>query len=182
MNTGESLLKGNRIMTKGQKDPPGFAARLEDGILTLLLVSMIFLSFTQILLRNFFETGLIWIDPLVRQMLLWITLVGAMVATREHNHITVDAIFRHIPPGRVKFATNFIGDTFAAIVCALLTYSTFRVFHMEFQDPQGGFIITGLPLWVSLLTMPVAFGVMTLRFIRFSILSLLQTIRGEANP
>ena len=181
MNTGDSLLKENR-MTKGQKNPPGFAARFEDGILTLLLVSMIFLSFAQIVLRNFFETGLIWIDPLVRQMLLWITLVGAMVATREHNHITVDAVFRHIPPGRVKLATIFIGDTFAAIVCALLTYSTFRVFHMEFQDPQGGFIMTGFPLWVSLLTMPAAFGVMTLRFIRFSILSLLQTIRGEANP
>jgi TRAP-type C4-dicarboxylate transport system permease small subunit len=169
-------------MTKGQKGPPGFAARLEDGILTLLLMSMIVLSCTQIVLRNFFETGLIWIDPLVRQMLLWITLVGAMVATREHNHITVDAVFRFIPDGRIKSATNFICNTFGAIVCVLLTYSTFRVFHMEFLDPQGGFIMTGLPLWASLLTMPVAFGVMTLRFIRFSILSLLQTIRGEANP
>ena len=68
-------------MTKGQEDPPGFTARLEEGILTLLLVSMIILSFTQIVLRNLFETGLIWIDPLVRQMLLWITLAGAMVAT-----------------------------------------------------------------------------------------------------
>jgi TRAP-type C4-dicarboxylate transport system permease small subunit len=137
-------------MTKGQKDPSGLTAKLEDGMLTFLLVSMIFLSFTQILLRNIFGTGLIWIDPLVRQMLLWITLAGC--------------------------------DTFAAIVCALLTYSTFRVFHMEFQDPQGGFIMTGLPLWASLLTMPVAFGVMTLRFIRFSIISLLHTVKGKANP
>jgi TRAP-type C4-dicarboxylate transport system permease small subunit len=169
-------------MTKGQKDPSGLAAKLEDGMLTFLLVSMIFLSFTQILLRNIFGTGLIWIDPLVRQMLLWITLAGAMVATRMHNHITVDAICRYIPPGRIKFATNFICDTFAAIVCALLTYSTFRVFHMEFQDPQGGFIMTGLPLWASLLTMPVAFGVMTLRFIRFSIISLLHTVKGKAKP
>lgn len=169
-------------MIKGQKGPLGFAAKLEDGILTLILVSMIFLSFSQILLRNIFGTGLIWLDPLVRHMLLWITLAGAMVATRGHNHITVDAIYRFIPPGRIKFATNFICDTFAAIVCALLTYSTFRVFHMEFQDPQGGPIMTGLPLWASLLTMPIAFGVMTLRFVRFSILSLLHTIKGEANP
>jgi TRAP-type C4-dicarboxylate transport system permease small subunit len=170
------------MIIKGQKSLFDFAVKLEDGILTLILVSMIFLSFTQILLRNIFGTGLIWIDPLVRQMLLWITLVGAMVATRGHNHINVDAICRFIPPGRIKSATNFICDTFATIVCALLTYSTFSLFHMEFQDPQGGNIVTGFPLWASLLTMPVAFGVMTLRFVRFSILSLLHTIKGGANP
>ena len=87
-------------MTKGQEDPPGFAARLEEGILIFLLVSMIILSFTQIVLRNLFETGLIWIDPLVRQMLLWITLVGAMVATRAmlKNETRSVSLFMKHPP------------------------------------------------------------------------------------
>lgn len=166
-------------MTGERKSPLVFLARLEDSILMLILVGMVFLAFIQILLRNIFGIGLIWIDPLVRQMLLWVTLVGAMVATREHNHITVDAISRFLQPGRIKFATGFICNTFATIVCALLTYSTFRVFQMEFQDPVGGYIMTGLPLWASLLTLPVAFGVMTLRFLRFSIHSLLHTVKGE---
>jgi len=170
---------GNRTVTEEKKDAFAFLARLEDGVLIFILVSIVLLSFTQILLRNIFGIGLIWKDPLVRQMLLWVALVGAMIATRNHNHITVDAISRHLPPGRIKSATGFICDTFATIVCALLTYSTFRVFHMEFQDPLGGYIMPGLPLWASLLTMPVAFGVMTLRFLRFSILSLLNTVKGE---
>jgi TRAP-type C4-dicarboxylate transport system permease small subunit len=168
-------------MIKSQNGSLDIVTSVEDGVLTLILVSMIVLSFIQIMLRNIFGFGLIWIDPLVRQMLLWIALVGAMVATRGHNHVTVDVITRFIPPGRIKFATDFICDFFAAIVCALLTYSTFRVFHMEFQDPQGGYIMTGLPLWASLITMPVAFGVMTLRFVRFSILSLLHSFKGETN-
>lgn len=166
-------------MTEEKKSAFAFLARLEDGVLMLILVGMVLLSFIQIMLRNVFGIGLIWIDPLVRQMLLWVTLVGAMVATRGHNHVTVDAISRYLPPGRMKFATGFICDTFATIVCALLTYSTFRVFYMEFQDPLGGHIMPGLPLWGTLLTLPVAFGVMTLRFLRFSILSLLHTVKGE---
>jgi len=159
-----------------------FLARLEDGILMLILVGMVLLAFIQIFLRNIFGIGLIWIDPLVRQMLLWVTLVGAMVATRDHKHITVDAISRYLPPGRIKYATGFICDIFATIVCALLTYSTFLVFQMEFQDPVGGEIMTGLPLWASLLTLPVAFAVMTLRFFRFTIFSLFLTIKGDTKP
>lgn len=166
-------------MTEGKKSPLAFFARLEDGVLILMLVGMVLLAFIQIVLRNIFGIGLFWIDPLVRQMLLWVTLAGAMVATRDHNHITVDAISRYLPPGRMKSASGFICDTFATIVCALLTYSTFRVFHMEFLDPLGGDIMSGLPLWISLLTMPVAFGVMTLRFLRFSIISFVHTVKGK---
>lgn len=167
-------------MTKEQKPPPGLAARLEDAVLTVILVGMVLLSFSQILLRNVFGTGLIWIDPLVRQMLLWLTLAGAMVATRRRKHISVDAISRLIPPGRIKSATGFACDAFAAVICALLTYSTFRVFHMEYSDPLGGDIIKGFPLWVSLFTMPFAFGVMTIRFTRFSIRSLINAVNGGA--
>lgn len=169
-------------MTEEKKRTRTFLARLEDGILMLILVGMVLLAFTQIFLRNIFGIGLIWIDPLVRQMLLWITLAGAMVATRDHKHITVDAVIRYLPPGRIKSATGCICDIFATIVCALLTYSTFLVFQMEFQDSVGGEIMTGLPLWASLLTMPVAFGIMTLRFFRFSIFSLLSTVKGDRKP
>lgn len=162
-------------------DPFAIFAKIEDGILMLILVAMIFLAFLQIVLRNVFGVGLIWIEPLVRQMLLWVALTGAMVATRDHNHITVDAVSRFLPPGRIRFASGLFCDTFAAVVCGLLTYSAFLVFHREFQDPLLGGIMPGLPYWASLLTLPVAFGVMTLRFVRFSFLSLRNTLRGKAS-
>ncbi len=168
-------------MLSKQKHYLSFLSRIEDGILILILMSMVFLSFLQIILRNIFGIGLLWLDPLVRQMLLWVTLIGAMVAARENKHVTVDAVNRFLPTGRAKYAVRFICDTFAAIVCALLMYSTFIVFHMEFQNPMGEQIMPGLPLWATLLTMPIAFSVMTLRFIRFSFLSLLYTLKGRIN-
>ena len=162
------------------RNPFEIFARVEDGILMLILVAMVLLAFLQIVLRNVFGIGLIWIEPLVRQMLLWVALAGAMVATRDHNHITVDAVSRFLPPGRIKFASAFLCDTFATIVCSLLTYSTFLVFYREFNDPLLGYIMPGLPHWASLMTLPIAFGVMTLRFVRFSFLSLLHTVKGKA--
>lgn len=158
--------------------PLAIFARLEDGLLILILVGMVFLAFLQIVLRNVFGVGLIWVEPLVRQMLLWVALAGAMVATRNHNHITVDAVSRFLPPGRIKSAARLLCDSFATVVCGLLAYSTFLVFYREFQNPLLGDIIPGLPHWASLLTLPFAFSVMTLRFIRFSLLSLWNTLKG----
>ena len=166
------------MVGEGQRSPFVIIAKVEDGILMLILVGMIFLAFLQIVLRNVFGTGLIWIEPLVRQMLLWIALVGAMVATRDHNHITVDALSRFLPPGRIKSAVGFLCDAFATLICGLLTYSTFLVFYREFRDPQLGNIMPGFPQWATLMTLPAAFGVMTLRFVRFSFLACRKALQG----
>jgi len=152
-------------------------ARIEDNLLVLLLVAMIVLAFVQILLRNLFSVGLVWIEPLVRQMLLWVALLGALVATREHNHITVDALSRFLT-GRPRSAVGFFCDTFATVVCSLLTYATFQVFLQEFRDPKLGQIVTGLPVWASLATLPTAFSIMAVRFGRFAIRNLKDSLRG----
>ncbi len=171
------------MTTPGKKNGPLAAlAAVEDTLLVSILVGMIFLAFLQILLRNVFGMGLVWIEPLVRQMLLWVTLAGATVATRDHNHITVDIVSRFLPAGRLRAAAAFASDLFAGLVCALLTYSTYLVFLHEYQRPLLGDVIPGLPYWVSLATLPLAFGVMTLRFARFTGLALLRLVRGGEVP
>ena len=55
---------------------------------------MIVLAGTQILLRNLFDSGFVWIDPLLRVMVLWLGLLGATVATRQDKHIRIDLLSR----------------------------------------------------------------------------------------
>ena len=57
----------------------------EDGVLAVLLGGMILLATLQIGLRNFADTGFIWADPLLRIMVLWLGLVGAVAATLAHR-------------------------------------------------------------------------------------------------
>ena len=64
-------------------------------MLISLLISMILLSSGQIVLRNFFDIGIIWIDPLLRVLVLWTALVGATVASRENKHIRIDLLSRY---------------------------------------------------------------------------------------
>src|SRR5512139_2469052 len=72
-------------------------SRVEQTLVVSFLGFMIFIAFLQIVLRNFFSTGLDWGDPLLRNLVLWIGFIGATLATREGKHINIDIISRWLP-------------------------------------------------------------------------------------
>ncbi len=76
-----------------------FYERLEEILLVSLVVLMVSLGFLQILFRNLISVGIVWIDSLVRHLVLWIALLGASIATRENRHITIDVISGRVSPG-----------------------------------------------------------------------------------
>jgi len=69
--------------------------RVEDAALILALASMLVMALAQIVLRNFFDTGLLWAEPFLRILVLWVAMLGGMVATREGRHIAIDAAARY---------------------------------------------------------------------------------------
>ena len=137
------------------------AANIEDGILVLLLAMMIALAASQIFLRNLLETGLEWGDPLLRVIVLWLGLLGAMAATRDDDHITIDIVSRFLPP-RAKAASRLITDLFTATVCGLLSYHGARL--VMFDKEAGTLAFAFVPTWVCELIIPVGFGIIALRF------------------
>jgi TRAP-type C4-dicarboxylate transport system permease small subunit len=58
-------------------------ARVEQTLIVTFLGCMILLAFLQIVLRNYFTTGLDWGDQLLRNLVLWIGFIGATLATKE---------------------------------------------------------------------------------------------------
>lgn len=136
-------------------------ARLEVLALTLILLMIILLSILQILLRNVFDTSLFWIDPLNRLSVLWLAILGAMVATRKREHIAID-VLKHYITGRLLTAVTCAFQLFAAIVCALMAYHSGRFVYYEYVDQMTTF--SELPAWPFELIMPLGFGIMALRF------------------
>lgn len=136
--------------------------RLEDGFLMLLLLAMILLATAQILLRNLLETGLSWADPVLRLLVLWLALLGAMAATRDHNHIRIDLLSRFLPT-RAKQVAQRITDGFAACICGVLAWHAGRFVLLERAD--GVLLFSTLPAWMGELILPLGFGVIALRFL-----------------
>jgi len=140
--------------------------KLEDFILVSLLLIMIAVAVLQIFLRNFFDSGIVWGDSLVRVLVLWIGLIGAMVASRTDNHISIDVISRYLP-SRIKRVTGFLVHVFAAVVTALMAWFSLGFVRMEMADNLIAFAT--VPAWVCESIIPVAFAVISLRYTLFSI-------------
>lgn len=139
---------------------------LEDGILVSLLLTMIVLAFTQIALRNGFDTGLSWGDTLLRVMVLWIALLGAMVATRQRQHINIDVVSRFLPV-MAQRVTQVASSLFAALICAILAKYTFNFVQMEYDSPSIAF--ANVPTWLCESIMPISFCIMSVRYFLFAV-------------
>ena len=136
--------------------------RLEDSILVALLLAMIVLAVTQIALRNGFDTGITWADALLRVMVLWIALLGAMVASRERQHISIDVISRFLPK-MAQRATQVLSSIFAAVICFILAKYSFNFVQMEYEAPSN------VPTWLCESIMPISFAIMSLRYFLFAV-------------
>ena len=141
--------------------------RIEDGILIAILCLMIGLAALQIVLRNFFGVGIIWGDMLVRVLVLWIGLVGAMVAARQNKHISIDLVARYLPR-RFNLPLKAFVELFVTVVCSLAAFYGYVFVRTEFYE--GGPAFGQVPVWVCAAIIPVAFGVMALRYLMMSLI------------
>lgn len=140
--------------------------RIEDYILIGILLLMIIIAVLQIVLRNFFDSGILWADPFVKVLVLWVGLLGAMVATRNNNHISIDLISRYLP-NALKKITSLIVTLFAAVVCGVMTWLGLGFVIMEKQDGINAF--GSVPAWICEAIIPIAFSIISLRYIIMSI-------------
>ena len=134
--------------------------RFEDGVLIGLLISMMTVAVTQIFLRNLFETGIVWGDAMLRMLVLWVGLIGAMVASRLDNHIRIDLASRFLPKRLGGIAKSIVGG-FTSITCGLLAYYSLQFVRFEFED--GGIAFAEIPVWLCASIIPLAFFVIALR-------------------
>ncbi len=139
-----------------------YLLQLEDWVLMLLLSLMILLASAQIFLRNVLDSGISWADPTLRLLVLWLSLLGAMAATRDNNHITIDLLSRFLRPG-IKRIVQRMTDLFAGGVCGFVAWHAGRFVAMEWQD--GTVLFSSIPAWLGELVLPFGFAVMSLRFL-----------------
>lgn len=136
-------------------------SRVEKTLIAVLLTAMILLAFSQIVLRNFFATGIDWGDSMVRNLVVWVGFIGAAVAVREGKHITID-ILSHWVSGAAGRIIQSISHLISALICGLLTWAGIKFIVYEAQMGSTSFF--ELPVWIPELIIPVTFGLMTLRY------------------
>ena len=170
------------MMTPAGKPDNGLfslLARVEESILGAFLLIMILLACVQILLRSAFSGGLTWADPLLRYLVLWSGLLGAARATSQGKHISMDIIGFLVPEPLhpwLHAATNL----FSAIVAGFLSWAAWLFIRSEMQF--GTTKLFSIPSWIWNVIFPIAFTLITLRFLMAAWSALATILCLKNNP
>ena len=78
-------------------------SRLEDSLLIGLVTALLLLAVAQIVLRNALGEGILWASPHAIAV-LWIAMIGGMVACREAGTSKLSSILRRV--GRDAYSAS----------------------------------------------------------------------------
>jgi TRAP-type C4-dicarboxylate transport system permease small subunit len=135
---------------------------VESGLLVLLLSSMILLAAYQVIARNFFDTGILWGDSLVRVLVLWVTFIGATIASRNDEHIRIDLLTRFTGERSSLWLDRF-RSLFTAFIAGVFAWFSFDFVRLDYED--GIIAFASVPAWVCELVMPIGAALICLRYL-----------------
>lgn len=161
-------------------------SRAEGGLLVLFLTVMVALTFVQIMLRAFHIYGhfqwantlmgyLDWAEPLVRLLVLWVTLLGASLLTGENRHIKIDLLSELLPARWLPYRELILSSACVAVT-ALMTKASWSYVHMEWSF--GGKLFLGMPTWIGQVILPAGFFLMLCRFVFRGVGEAVQLLSG----
>jgi len=147
--------------------------KAEVAAVALLLGALMALGGTQIALRNAAHTGLLWANPLMRHIVLWLGCLGATIATARVRHINIDVFSRALPP-KARGARDVVVHAATAVAAFVLGVAALRLVIDE--KSFGDVAFMGLPTWTLETILPFAFFLISYR----SVVNML--LRRHATP
>lgn len=149
--------------------------RLEEGVISLLLVGMTLLVFVEVVMRFVFSAGFLWIQELTLHISAWMVLFGASYGVKVGAHIGVDAVVRLLPPAARRLA-GVVAVALCLVYCGLFGYGAWvylaKVYKIgiELEDMP-------IPKWIAHSILFIGFVLLAIRFLQL----LLALLRGEAD-
>jgi len=131
---------------------------LESLLLVVILLSLVAMSFLQVVLRQFFGGGILWCDTLLRHLVLWVAFLGAARAAAEEKHFAFEAMTEHLPV-RLHGAAAAVARLTATAVALLLAKASW-VFMIEERGAGEPLFTAGrleVPGWPFAAIVPIGF-------------------------
>jgi len=144
---------------------------LLNGIIVLVLVSMVSLVFLNVVLRYAFSSGITWSEELARYLFVWIVFLGAVVATKEKGHLGVDLLISKVPK-KIQKILYLLANSLTVFVLILFLDGLFKMMELNKMVsgpatgiPEAVFYLAGV---VASILMIIITAVQTIRFVFFN--------------
>ncbi|MCH3908265.1 MAG: TRAP transporter small permease [Sphaerochaeta sp.] len=131
----------------------------------IALAMMVAIVFMTVILRYFFNTGIGWAEEVPRLLVTLFAFLACAIGVRDHIHISVNVIYNLCGP-KGKWWFDKFSDS-AILFCGLymLLYGGARMIKMA--GLPGTLPMTGWPVWIQYLPVPLAGFLITFDSILF---------------
>ena len=132
----------------------------ENVLVAFALFLMAFFPLYEIISRLLGTVGIPGTTDYVRHLTLWVGMLGAIVASREKQHLSLHAGLSFLSE-RVRGILQICTAHVSVAVCAALTWGgwEFVLSELTVTVPIAGWI----PQWVAIVIIPIGFGLVALR-------------------
>lgn len=147
---------------------------IENWILVLITVAIILFSGLQIILRNVFESGIAWVPPLLGTLVIWVGLLGALIATRNNAHIKINVLTTYLSDRFKPFAFT-VSHLFSAIILFVFFYYSIEFVKLDIDTGTKAF--ANVPVWVAQIVLPVTCCLMAIRYTVYTVINISEIVK-----
>lgn len=104
----------------------------------IILLSLSGIVILQVVLRNLFNTGFVWVEEISRFLLLSMVLISAPVVFFRGDHVKFDLLSRKLPAAKRKIHTLII------ILLVMFFYCCYIISHFELMKNSGNVLSPSL--------------------------------------
>ena len=149
--------------------------RVENALLLLAFLLMMLVAVAQIILRHTRYGGLLWADDFLRVEVLWLAMLGAVVASREQHHLGLDLAQRLLPVAWAQALRGVVAVA-VAILSGVLSVATAEFVRADVDS--GVYAFAQVPSWMAETILPLGFALIALHY---GIHALRAVVAGRAS-
>lgn len=139
---------------------------LESGVLTILFLGLLGVGLIQLGARWLSDNELPWAAPMMQALVLWLMMVGGVVASGRLRHIRIGLVEQLVPGVALLWLQRLTCLT-TALICLALTWTSLRTVALEYEFQVMAFL--AVPTWLVQVIVPIGFGIMAARFLAWSV-------------
>lgn len=148
------------------------AAKIFDRIIdalanfaNMLMAFIVVLITTEVILRYFFNTGVLWASEVTEDCMLWMTFLASAWVLRKEGHVIVDLIPSRMKP-RHRALLYAILSIIGIAICLVYTYYGTTTTIDLYQRHRTLSTLLRPQAWALYMIIPIGSALLTIQFYR----------------
>jgi TRAP-type C4-dicarboxylate transport system permease small subunit len=135
----------------------------EEWTLFITVMVALLALFVNVVLRYGFNYSLAWSEELVREVIIYTTLIGCSAAIKNRSMIKIDALVQLVP--RLKMPLNYFSSFVTLVFAGMMLYYGWLMAALQVTTQQKT-IILRIPLVYLYALLPLMGGMMFIRTVQ----------------